>query len=200
MRKKRGIFVLLLLTVLLTVSACGDKTPKVYIRRAQLSEKESDVAELLRGDQKAYFFDFVAANGAKSAEIRTYELKDGKWKPVSGGTTFAMSIPTGRIALEFDKIPDGTRISFADNNLFLHQDNAKLAADTAEMSNAVSQLKGPAAADCEKEIPLVIQSFSASGKTEAPTVESFRHPEKYGDKNGDLIYAVTVTFHEKALS
>lgn len=197
-RKKRGMRMLLALAAVLMLSACGERTPSAYVRGAQLS-KESAVADLLSGDDGACLFDFHAPRGAKSARFRIYKLKGGAWRAVDGESTFAVSAPSGRIALQFDKIPDGVRVSLTGDGVSLHHDFAGKKADTAGRTRAISQLEEAQSAECGREIPLVIQYFSNREKIDALAVDSFYHPEKYGKENGDLIYAVTVTFRTQAL-
>lgn len=197
MQKGRRVFAFLALAAVLVLSACGEGT--AYVRGAALSKKESAVAELLGGDDGACLFDFAAPRGARSARFRIYRLKGGAWRAAAGEATFALSASDGRIALQFDKIPDGVRISMTGDGAALHHTTAKRRADTAGRTRAVSRLEEAQAAKCGREIPLVIQYFS-DGEMDALDTESFYHPEKYGKRNGDLIYAVTVTFRAQALS
>lgn len=87
--------------------APASSAPKnMYIRPAELTQEENDLAELLGADQR--LFDFELDDSVQSMQIACYRLEDGEWKPEVGGWR-QFTDPNGRLALGFEDLREGQR-------------------------------------------------------------------------------------------
>lgn len=200
MRTKRYLSLLLAALMGLTLAGCGaalkkDKNPAMSIVPAQLSEEEQSLADLLAlGMESHHIFEF-RTTGAKSLELRVYELVDGAWSHLPGGGDVGLSHGDGRIALTFGKMTEGVRLA-------IQEDGANYSAsaqiepgdDVSAMTFATSTLTGSAKIELEQEIPLAIQIVTSKNEIRSYDVTYFGMPREYAKQGYEHVYAITVTF------
>lgn len=130
----------------------------MYINVAQLNDDEQNIASLLGAGNDHLIFDFSVDDTIKSIQVNTYRMVNGEWKLESGGGGRAFEDKQGRLALGFDKIPEGLRIAFqSDNHGGADKYEADLQGVELPTGCATTSLQAETLIEYEKEIPLVIQ-------------------------------------------
>lgn len=187
--------------MMLILTACGQnaKKPAMYLEKANLTQQEVDMAKLLGANEGQRIFDFKLDKSVKTLQVNVYHLKDGTWQLISDrGQPF--SDPTGRIALEFDKISDDLRIAIQSET-----ESGSTAFSTKEkvviegMSRTTSMLEDLTEVVYEEEIPLAIQICTTQDAIYSYDMDYFHTPEKYAEYNYEEVYAITVRFSQKTI-
>lgn len=177
------------------------KIDGMYLRKAELTEEEAAIAELLGSSQNTYLLDFMVDETVRAIELNTYELIDGEWQMMSGGER-TLTDPSGKIALTFDHIGNGIRTCIQSehtNGSEKYTSEPQLSSDG--MSCSTSYLTDVTAIEYEMEIPLVIQIHTSKNEVFTQTPEyGFYEPESYEAAGYEKVYAITVMFSQKALS
>ena len=198
---KKAITITISIIALCLVAACSGDEPAVermYIEPAQLTDEEQDIAELLGLNSDYLIYDFVLDGTAQSIQFNTYELENGEWSRKTGGGGQAFSDGSGRIALEFDRLPDGLRIALQSENSGGSTTYSGDGVDDDGMGSATSTLADRSDIAYEQEIPLVIQIITSKNEIHSYDVSYFEHPEEYAEY--EHVYAVTVRFSQKTVS
>lgn len=173
----------------------------MYINVAQLNDDEQNIASLLGAGNDHLIFDFSVDETIKSVQINTYRLINGKWELESGGGGRTFEDKHGRLALGFDKIPEGLRIAFQSEN---HGGADKFEADLQGIELptgcATTSLQSETLIEYEKEIPLVIQVLTSQNAIKSYSVDCFETPEKYETENYEYVYAITIRFSQKTVN
>ena len=173
----------------------------LYIKPAELNYQEKKIAQLLGADTSSPIFDFSLDASVKSVQINTYELVDSKWKLISGGGGRQLSQAMGRIALEFEKIPEGLRTAIQCGNDFSsssYKSDNKL--DTTGMGYGTSILSNFTELEYDKEIGLAVQMFNdAQQGIRMYGTEYFNSPEEYEKLGYDHVYAISIMFSQKSV-
>lgn len=194
----------LLLCVLLSasLSACTDNDlDQMYIEKAELTEEEKNIADLLGLNQEYRLYDFYLDDTVKSMRINTYELIDGEWHIVAGGGGEAFEDSDGRLALGFDNLADGLRIAVqSEHNNGSTSYFKESKTDMAGMSYTTSTLSDKKEILYDQEIPLVIQIITSKNEVHSYVVDYFFQPEEYEKYDYEYVYAVTVLFSQKSVS
>lgn len=186
--------------VLLTFSfsACAVKESEMYIEKAILSEEEKEINELY--DEKQYIYDFAVDDSIKSVQINTYELDGAQWKLIAGGGGCAFDETEGRLALDFEKIPEGMKtVLQSEKSKFSDSYGNKGIEEIENMGCATSFLNERTDIEYEKEIPLAVQIITDKNEIHSYEVEYFNNPEEYEKHNYEYVYAVTVRFSQKTV-
>ena len=132
--------------------------------------------------------------------IKIKELDYGEWFEVAS-STFQLSDTEGRVALMFDKLSDGCKISFQTEGMsgtYSHEPEA-----TNKMQSvgfATSVLNNREEVEYGKEVPLAMQIFSYNGSISSYGVESYFKPELYMSDEYEHVYVVTIEFLSDALN
>lgn len=194
----------LLLCVLLSVSlsACADNDlDQMYIEKAELTEEEKNIADLLGLNQEYRLYDFHLDDTVKSMRVNTYELIDGEWHIVAGGGGEAFEDSDGRLALGFDNLADGLRIAIqSEHNNGSTSYFKESKPDMAGMGYTTSTLSDRKEILYDQEIPLVIQIITSKNEVHSYVVDYFFKPEEYEKYDYEYVYAVTVLFSQKSVS
>lgn len=173
--------------------------PAMYIERAQLTEEEQNITELLDADAQIY--DFVLDETVQTIQINTYELKDGKWELISGGGGQAFQDTTGRLALEFDNLAEGLSTAIqSENSAGGSKYETELEEEKEGMTRGSTALFETKEIIYEQEIPLVIQVCTSKDIIHSHTVDYYFTPEQYGLQGYEHVYAITVLFSQKTIS
>lgn len=197
--KKRLLACLWILTLLL--SACHrEAAPEMYIEPAQLSAEEQALGDLLGMDSSHRIFDFQLDEGVQSIQVTSYELIDGQWAHMGGGT-HAFHDTSGRLALGFDRLDEGLRVAIQSE----HSGGATSSlreipsSNESEMGITTSTLAQRSPVTYEEEIPLAIQIVTSQNTVHSYIVDFFFEPEEYAKYGYEHVYAVTIRFLQTEL-
>lgn len=172
----------------------------MYIKKAQLTQEELNILELLGIDKGYTIYDFQVSDQMKAIQINTYELEDGKWKLIAGGGGKIFEDTKGRIALSAENIAEGCRIAIqGEKNRGANCYTINISKDQENMGRATSYLSNIEEIIYEEEIPLVIQTQSSKKTISSYDVEYFNQPEKYSNDDYEHVYAITVRFSKKTV-
>ena len=200
---KKSIYFMCIILVLGCFTACTSKETeeRMHINKAELSEEEKDIADLIGVDLKNTIFDFTVDETIKTVQINSYRLKDGEWDMIAGGRT-AIEDKNGRIALIYENSVNGImRIALQSENFNASTSHTIPKPDEAAATDRVSSyLSNDTEIEYEKEIPLLIQISTAKNEIISYNVEYFDDPEEYQKLGYEQVYAVTVMFSQKTLA
>jgi len=186
----------------LSLVACGNPPPKpdMYIEKAELSQKEEDIAKLLGDNSDQLIYDFRLDDTVQSVQINTYRLTDGEWRMISGGGGQQFSDEKGRLALDFENIAEGLRVALqSEHNSGSTKYSSEPAEEFAGMGRATSMLSDLTEITYEKEIPLVVQISTAQNSINSYNVDYFFSPDEYQKHGYEHVYAITVLFSQKTV-
>ena len=208
MRLKR--FAALALAALTALALCGcggDKEDKsghadISVYPAKLSAEETALTELLDVGMNSHrMFDFQMGSetqGVQSVMLRAYELVDGDWADIAT-QVYPFSDAAGRIALTFGKMPDGVRAAVQGESGTNSSSFAPVVeGDASAMTYATSVLTESPSVGFDEEVPLVLQVATSKSEFSTYNVEYFGMPRELAKHDFDHVYAVTVTFSQKA--
>ncbi len=192
---KRTLFILFTVFLLLSLCACGKTAPAMQIAPAELTEEEIAMAELLGEDGGQQIFDFRVTDPEVTVQINTYRLVDGEWDLKAGGGGLRFAGSQGRIALNFEKIPDGIRIAVQGEK---NSSSTKFAPQEQEFkeigSYASNVLSNVTEITYGQEIPLAVQILTNKNQIRSFDTSYFFHPEDYEAYGYEGVFAVTVCF------
>ena len=189
-----------LLLALFLLAGCGqqgEQAPEQYIEPAQLTAEEEKIAKLLGYEGDARIFDFFLDDSVQSMKEHLYELVDGQWKELTGGS-YAVESGAGRIALEFERLDGPTRIAFQQGEGYSAVSHDRGTAPDG-LGVGTSCLSQREEISCGAEIPLVVQVMTSKSEMSLYGVEGFQEPERYAEQGHEHVYAFTVSFHQEAL-
>ncbi|MDE6839801.1 MAG: hypothetical protein K2P49_02945 [Oscillospiraceae bacterium] len=205
MRTRRYASLLLAVLMALALSACGEPAQKedetMSIAPAQLSQEETALTELLGLGMENYrIFDYQVGGGVQSIQLTVYELVGTEWEPKVNAIRSASTDPKGRIALAFGRMTEGVRVSFQSENsgggaTFTMETED----DVSSMACATSMLTNAAEIAFDQEVPLVVQIVTSKNQINSYDVSYFGMPREYAKHEYEHVYAITVTFSEKAV-
>ena len=199
---KKGIFAICVFLLLFTFSACTSATaqPEMQIGKAELTESEKDIADLLGADLGNTIYDFAVDDTIETVQVNIYELKDGEWDLISGGGGLAFHDARGRIALDFERLSGGIRVALQSESTCVAAEHSVPPTDeTSPMSSATSYMSDNTPIAYEQEIPLVIQIYTTKDEINSYNVDYFSHPEEYQKFGYEHVYAATILFSQKTL-
>lgn len=200
MKKLTALLTLLLCAALLTGCAAQEAKPKMYITPAELNEDEQAIAKLLGANANQNIFDYVVDETLQSVSVKTYELVNGQWEPSLGGGGTAVSGTKGRLALDFDVLPDRLRVAFQHEGAYSATENKALKPLNAEgLSRMSSRMIGQTAVEYEREIPLVMQIVTRKSEVRSYAPEDFYDPSQIAADGHDHVYVATITFSQQPL-
>ena len=187
---------------LLSLAACSSqpKKPDMYIEKAQLSKEEEKISQLLGVGNEACIYDFKLDKTVKSVQFNTYQLSDGEWELISGAGGQQFSDELGRLALKFETVGEGLRISLqSENSSGSTQYTTEPEEHLENMKRATSMFNNMTELSYEQEIPLVIQILTDKDTIRSYDVDYFFKPEEYEKQEYEHVYAVTVRFSQKSV-
>ena len=199
---RKFCFFILVLSLSLLISACGDTAPAMYIEPAQLTQAEEDIAALLGADTSTPIYDFNLDSSVQSMTINAYALEDGQWDLFYGGGGRAFTDTKGRLALEYDTIGDGIREAVQSEHVSgstSFKSSEPLGLPTG-FHRATSKLDHRQDIVYGKEIPLAIQILTSKNEVRSFDPSYFHHPEEYEKYGYEHVFAITVTFRQEPLS
>ncbi len=199
--KKIMICILTVLSITsLTACRTSDVKKDMYIEKAQLTEQEKNITNLLGMDSQQLIYDFTVDDSVKCIQINTYELTDGKWTLISGGGGLSFTDRKGRIALGFKNIEEGLRIAVqSDGTGSSASHTARPVDDSDQMARTTSMLSDSRDISYEQDIPLAVQIATSQDRIQSYDVEYYYTPEEYVKHNYEHVYAITVRFSQKTL-
>lgn len=198
--KRALALALIFLCAMLTGCAQTASSPAMYIEEAQLNQSETAIAKLLGANTQQLICDFKLDETVQSFHLNTYELKDGAWEQISGGGGHAWSGKEGRMALEFDVIPDGMRIAVQNgDDLSATKHTSAVQLDTTGMSRSTAMLSDRTEIVYGQEIPLVLQTYTDQMEHRSYMPETFFTPEVYAEEGFTHVYAITIMFSQEPL-
>ena len=99
---------LLAMAVVCSLYACtGTSSGQMYIEQTESATEDELFAEFAASSQQHAIFRFSVDSTVKSIHIHIYELIDGQWQDIPGGTTLRFTDPNGQLFLGFNSLPDG---------------------------------------------------------------------------------------------
>lgn len=200
---KRILLGMMALLLVFAITGCGgqEAVAGMRIQPAALAEEETNIVSLLHaGGQDSQIFDYNVGNKARSIVFTTYKLdKNGKWVTRFGPSSFALMGTTGRIAISFDNIDNGIKISMQDES-----GTTGSSTNPGQKSNTEGMGMFTSSADIvdieyDKEIPLVMQVFSPGDDMSSGEVDAFYHPEKLLGNGYDAVFVVVIKFSKEGL-
>lgn len=200
---KKILSIALTFSFMLLMSACSSNTiesDKMTINRAELTEEEQNILDLVNVDKNPYLWDFTLDDTVKSMTTITYELVDGDWNEVAYSSEQFEDLD-GRIALVFDNVADGVTTGVESESKGGSQSYAPEHDINFEgMASTTSTLSNPYDIVYDEEIPLVIQIHTTSDsiKSTNPEYGFFEDLDNY--KNYEKVYAITVTFSQQTMA
>ena len=201
---KKWIVTVLMMVGMISMVGCSD-TPKtdekMYIEPAQLTEEEEKIARLLGLNTEQRIFDFELDETVKSIQVNTYRLIDGEWKLETGGGGQAFSDRDGRIALAFDRLDEGIRITMqSDHTGGSTEYKSERNEDLDEIGSfATSVLSEKTEVYYEEEIPLAVQVITSNNQIMSYQVDYFHSPEEYEKLGYEGVFAITIRFSQKTV-
>lgn len=204
---KKSTSILLLILGLMLCSGCSAAKmgQDNYIERAELTQKEAQLVDLLGNNGEVTIYDFRVDEKVETLEITAYELVDGTWVPNLGSGMQGLEKGSGRIALRFPVIAGKSgEISVAiqtdgETGGFKSELTMGELEETDGMAAATSALNERREIVYDTEIPLAVQIRSGKNRVESLNVEYFHKPEEYAKHEYEHVYAVTVCFSEKTM-
>ena len=201
---KKWIVTVLMMVGMISMVGCSD-TPKtdekMYIEPAQLTEEEEKIARLLGLNTEQRIFDFELDETVKSIQVNTYRLIDGEWKLETGGGGQAFSDRDGRIALAFDRLDEGIRITMqSDHTGGSTEYKSERNEDLDEIGSfATSVLSEKTEVYYEEEIPLAVQVITSNNQIMSYQVDYFHSLEEYEKLGYEGVFAITIRFSQKTV-
>lgn len=196
------IFSIITIVLILSLLACDHTANNfvMYIDKAQLSEQEENITELLGINGEHLMYDFVLDDNVKSIQVNTYELINGAWELVSGGGGQAFSDDRGRLALGFENLPEGLRVALqSEHSSGSTQYTTESTEDYTLMSRTTSYLNDLTEIIYEEEVPLVLQVLTAKNPVRTYSEEYFFNPDELVKNGYEHIYAITIQFSQKTV-
>ena len=185
MKLKNRIFHIMTITLLILsavlLSACGkQEAGSMKLTKAELSDKEKALADLLAPVGSSRLFDFTVDETIRQITVTTYELKNGQWDHFTSNST-PLSGSQGLLFLGFENIPDGIRtgIQIDEKNSVTQWEPFESTEESSAPAACVTrQLEQPADIILEKEIPVILQILDSGGTIETLDLDFFHDPSR----------------------
>lgn len=183
----------------LLLSACsGEQThaPAMWPRKAELTPEEENICRLLGADPGGAIFDYAADETVRSLHLTVYHLSpEGVWEPLGLGGRYALELPAGRIALTFDRLPEGMRIALqTENGTSASSHTAGETGNFSDMSAATALAADTAEILYGTEIPPAVQVITAQNAVISYDPSVFFEPERYLSHGYEHVYTITALF------
>lgn len=206
MKFKNRIFHIMTISLLILsavlLSACGkQEAGSMKLTKAELSDKEKALADLLAPVGSSRLFDFTVDETIRQVTVTTYELKNGQWDRFTSNSA-PLSGSQGLLFLGFENIPDGIRtgIQIDEENSVSQWEPLESAEESSAPSACVTrQLEQPADIIPEKEIPVILQILDSGGTIETLDLDFFYDPSKAEGYGYDRVFCITVSFSQTPL-
>lgn len=194
---------LLLVLLALVLTGCADETG-MYVGPAQLNDAERAIADLLKrpASHGPLMLDFSLDDTVRTITLTGYELVEGEWQPVLPGSSLACEAAEGRMALDFDILPEGlgvyiTGAEESGSSKSYHDADSEM--DMTGLSRLTSVIADRTTVEYEVEIPIVMQVFDGGNATYSLDMSDFAAPEAIAQRGYAHVYALTVTFSRDPL-
>lgn len=200
--RKRIFLAFLTLMLTLSITGCGGQatTSEMRIQPAALTPNETNLIKLINSsDQSSQIFDYNVDSKVQTVAVTTYKLdENGKWATRFGPSSFALQATTGRIAISFDNIDDGMKISIQHgDNTVGSEMNPGQKSNLSEIGRLTS-FADVIDIEYDKEIPLAMQVFS-SGDMTTTEVDGFYHSEELMESGYEAVFVVVIEFSKEGL-
>ena len=196
MKLKNRIFHIMTISLLILsavlLSACGkQEAGSMKLTKAELSDKEKALADLLAPVGSSRLFDFTVDETIRQITVTTYELKNGQWDHFTSNST-PLSSSQGLLFLGFENIPDGIRtgIQIDEKNSVTQWEPFESTEESSAPAACVTrQLEQPADIIPEKEIPVILQILDSGGTIETLDLDfsTTRPGQKAMDMTGSFV-------------
>lgn len=195
------LFIILILIALVIIGITSTtKETTMHVKQAELTKKEQSIFDLMKLKGSSPIYDFAVDESAKTIQIRTYKLDNGKWVICNSYGPGDLKDYNGRIAFRFDKIAHGisTMVQVGNNTSAATVSSGPPLKDYTGMGVATCFLSTEETIKYEKEIPLAIQTAQdlTTGSHDSGNVQQFFQPEMLSDASYKHVYAVTVMFSQ----
>lgn len=171
------------------------------LTKAELSDKEKALADLLAPVGSSRLFDFTVDETIRQVTVTTYELKNGQWDHFTSNST-PLSGSQGLLFLGFENIPDGIRtgIQIDEKNSVTQWEPFESTEESSAPAACVTrQLEQPADIIPEKEIPVILQILDSGGTIETLDLDFFYDPSRAEGYGYDRTFCITVSFSQTPL-
>ncbi|MFQ8696364.1 MAG: hypothetical protein ACLR9Z_11760 [Alitiscatomonas sp.] len=171
------------------------------LTKAELSDKEKALADLLAPVGSSRLFDFTVDETIRQITVTTYELKNGQWDHFTSNST-PLSSSQGLLFLGFENIPDGIRtgIQIDEKNSVTQWEPFESTEESSAPAACVTrQLEQPADIIPEKEIPVILQILDSGGTIETLDLDFFHDPSRAEGYGYDRVFCITVSFSQTPL-
>lgn len=185
------------------LAACGkQETPEsMKLAKAELSDREKALADLLAPVGSARLFDFTVDETIRQVTVTTYELKNGQWDRFTSNST-PLSGSQGLLFLGFENIPDGIRTGIQideENSVTQWKPLESAEASSSSSACVTRQLEQPADIIPEEEIPVILQILDSGGTIETLDLDFFHDPSRAERYGYDRVFCITVSFSQTPL-
>lgn len=171
------------------------------LTKAELSDKEKALADLLAPVGSSRLFDFTVDETIRQITVTTYELKNGQWDHFTSNST-PLSSSQGLLFLGFENIPDGIRtgIQIDEKNSVTQWEPFESTEESSAPAACITrQLEQPADIISEKEIPVILQILDSGGTIETLDLDFFHDPSRAEGYGYDRVFCITVSFSQTPL-
>lgn len=204
MRKFLTIFLVMVLTIVL--SACSNNTdsPKILNKEGvapyELSESDTYLLTSLGLEMDTNIISFKAPKTAKSLKVNAYALNDDNAWHVIGGGQISLgqdADPDARLEGTFTMmLKDNYAIDFNINTMGRASfQTDTLAVDSEIMASSKGFLTDFQSIEINKEIPVALMVYDSGSSMRSYTLEDFFAPSSFEEM--DLVQAVTLTFTDE---
>lgn len=200
MYKRLWTVLLLAAVMLLTGCQAQESAAGMYIEPAQLNDAEDAMLSLLHGQGETILCDYRLEAGVQSVRVETWELIDGEWKDTFGSTVSRLTGAEGRMAFQFDVLPDGMRtavVSGEERSSTSQYTTEPM--DVSGFARSTARISGRTAVTFDQPVPVAIQQMTSKNQLRSADVAYFHTPEQFEAHDADHIYALTVTFSRNPL-
>lgn len=196
--KKIGIISLLFILVFLT-SCRQEKTTTMRIQKAELSQQETQLLELISQKDTNAIFDYCVDDKVKSVTVMCYELgENGDWINHGGGS-YPIDREKGRIAVSLNNIGEKFRVGIEkEDGIVFSEHNFNESIDISNLFENTSIINSEEI-KYEKEIPVAMQIITSSESVMNNAIKYFYEPQKLLEQKYKYVYAITVEFSETEL-
>lgn len=203
---KRFLSLILILTVLMSLIACSDKTssPKLSDKEGispyELSDSEKYIVQSFGMEGNSQIISFNAPIEAITLKVNVYTLENGEnWINIGGG---AISIGTERIPI--NQLTGTFTMQLKENYVIDFNINTRgrasytteeIQLDNEVMVSAKGFLEEFQEIEVNKEIPIALMVYDSGPNMKSYLLQDYFEPEKFIGM--DLVQVITLTFSNK---
>lgn len=207
MKAKRLIEAVLLISVIVMLAACSNKSDDLPstldeegIAPYELSDSEKYILQSFGMDGTSQIISFHAPKEAKSLCVNVYRLEDNEmWRNIGGG---GVSLGTGR--KPEDQLTGTFAMQLKENYSIVFHINAsglasyqtdEISLDTEPTASVKGFLKKYQTIEMNKEIPVALMVYDSGTSMRSYSLQDYFEPSKF--EGMDFVQVVTLEFSDR---